>query len=58
MYQPSTDQIIAHADFLRAVDRFLRDVEELRIKREAISRLVREQTEPRPRQQRKAPAHA
>jgi hypothetical protein len=40
MRRATTDQIIAHVDLLRAVDRLLTQAEIVRAKREALDRLL------------------
>jgi hypothetical protein len=44
MGQTNTDQIIAHADLLRSIDRLLSQAEIVRKKREALDRLLSEST--------------
>ena len=40
MHHASPDQIIAHVDLLRAVDRLLKEAEEVRAKRDALTQLL------------------
>jgi hypothetical protein len=40
MSRTTPDQIVAHADLLRAVDRLLAQAEAVRAKREALDRLL------------------
>ncbi len=45
MSRENTDQIIAHVDLLRAVDRLLSQAEIVRAKREVLARLLSRPTE-------------
>jgi hypothetical protein len=46
MHKTSPYQIIAHVDLLRSVDRLLKESEELRAKRDALTKLLSVQVPP------------
>ena len=50
MSRTNPEQIIAHVDLLRAVDRLLAQADTVRAKREALDRLLPEPTDTRGRQ--------
>lgn len=56
MSRDNTDQIIAHVDFLRSIDRLLKEAESVRAKRQTLEQLLAEQAhrQPAPPRERKA----